>query len=111
MSEEDFFEKYGLKVDSAVPELDTWYPFYGMITAVLDEQADSMTVELNFNIKMTIYSEDEDNRNKIKEKALESGIFIAKITKINEVEDTEEDYQYEAECKTVIFGRPQLNKT
>jgi len=108
MSKEDFFDKHGLELKTAIPELNVWYPLFGMITDVIEEKEDSLIVEMNFNIKMTIYTDNSEHKNIIKEKSLESGIFYAKFISYDK---TEEKHPYEAECKTVIFGKPQLSET
>lgn len=103
--EEDFFEKYGLSIEKTQPELDKWYPIFGMVTNVLDERKDYLEVEVNYNIKMKILTDKQESREIIKNRALETGIFHCKFTSLDE-----ETNIYTADCKTVIFGKPQLTE-
>lgn len=106
MSEENLFEKLGLKVDSAVPEVGETYPLYGIITNIISESDGALEVVLNFNIKLKLNVKDAEQRNIIRERAFEPGIFVTNILK--KYEDGE-DFSFAGDCTTVVFGKKQHN--
>jgi hypothetical protein len=80
----------------------------GMVTDILDETNDYLIVEINFNLKIKIDSSNKKDRDLIRERSLEVGMFEVKFT---DYYPDAEKYIYEGECKTVIFGRRQLVET
>jgi hypothetical protein len=101
MSEKNFFEKFGLEVQSTGSteiEVGKQYPIYGMITEFIDESPDNLVVQINFSIvaKIRLQDDYEAKLNLLKEKAFEPGIFISTIL---EKEDT-----MKVHVETVVFG-------
>jgi sulfur carrier protein ThiS len=95
--EQNFFEKFGLEVTTGEVEVGKTYPIYGMITKFLDNEPESVIVELNFNIVAKMKVPDGDKIELLKERAFEPGIFVGKV-----IDNTD---QILIECSTVIFGR------
>jgi hypothetical protein len=95
----DLFEEYGLKVASGEVEIGRTYPIFGMITRLIDETPGQVVAEINYNIVAKMQIAEVDKINILKERAFESGIFLAKITSNAPI--------VEADCQTVIFGKRQ----
>ena len=72
-----------------------------MITRIVDETPGNVTVEVNNSIiaKVNIY--DSAKIELLKQRAFESGIFVAKVLS--------KDPTIEVECRTIVFGRPQAH--
>lgn len=79
-------------------EVGEVYPIYGLITKVLSEVPGDVEVEINNNIKLKMPVPDEAGVEMLKERVLEWGIFVSKVTSV-------EHSEVSADCKTVIFGR------
>jgi hypothetical protein len=105
MSNAKTFSDLGLEVRQGQPKVNETVPMYGMITNILAETENSLVVELNHNIELTINNTTKENIQIVKERIFEPGIFIATITNINLSEN--KTHHYEATSKTVIFGRKQ----
>lgn len=104
----DFFEKFGLSVQKAEPELGQNCNIFGTITNILEDSWETFIVEVNFNIKMILNLKSEEQKNIIKNRAFESGIFCCTITGLNDLNKNPElSHPIEAECTTVIFGKKQ----
>jgi hypothetical protein len=97
--EKNFFEKFGLEVASGEVEVGKTYPIYGMITKLLEEDGDDVTVELNFSIKARMTIPDSQKVELLKERAFEPGIFVSTIVS--------KDPAVEVDCSTVVFGKKQ----
>ncbi len=97
--DKNLFDELGLEVTQGDVEVGKTYPIFGMITELLDDEPGNVIVEINYNIKAQMNIPNSDKVNLLKERAFESGIFVAKvITKEPEVL---------VDCQTVIFGRSQ----
>lgn len=95
----DLFEEYGLKISSGEVEVGKTYPIFGMITRLVDETPGQVVAEINYNILARMHVSEAEKINVLKERAFESGIFLAKITANSPI--------VEADCQTVIFGKKQ----
>ena len=82
-------------------EVGRVYPVFGAITKFLDETPGNVIVELNFNIKMHMNITEASKVEILKERAFESGIFVAKAVSTEPM--------VEMLCHTVIFGRKQAH--
>ena len=103
MSEQNFFEKYGLELTEGAVSVGSTYPIFGVITQILEEKEDgSLLVELNRNIKAHMTVTDPEKVKLLKKRAFETGIFVSKVTSIED--------GIEVECSTVVFGRPQTQE-
>ena len=70
------------------------YPICGMITDVIADSTDTMTVVVEDYYRMKLTLRDGDSKELIKGRAFETAIFISTFTS-----------RYEADCQTVIFGK------
>jgi hypothetical protein len=95
----DFFEEFGLELQSGEVEVGGTYPIFGMITKILGEEPGKVAVELNFNIVARLNIAEQENINLLKERAFESGIFVSTVVA--------KEPAIEVDCQTVIFGRKQ----
>ena len=80
-------------------EVGRIYPIFGMITKIVDETPGHVIAEINSSIRVRMNIPDDSRIEVLKERAFESGVFISKITSIEE--------GIEADCQTVIFGKRQ----
>jgi hypothetical protein len=98
MSDDDFFNKFGLTVEASEVEIGKIYPLYGMITQILNPSMENFTIEINSGLVLKCSINDEDSVEKIKERAFEPAIFVTQITSVNPVA---------GDCTTIIFGKRQ----
>ena len=96
---EDTFSQAGLSVGYGQAEVGKTYPFFGMITEILEEGEKTITCSLNGDITL-VMNHPEDKFDIFKDRMFETGIFISTITK-------KDDEGIVAVCKTVIYGRKQ----
>lgn len=101
MTEENFFDKFGLEVAEGNVEVGQTYPIYGMITEFLNDEPGSVVVQLNFSIEAKLSINDADKIQLLKERSFEPGIFISTIL------SNDEGKNINVECQTVVFGRKQ----
>lgn len=99
-SEKNFFEKFGLEVQSGEVEVGQTYPIYGMITEIVDETPGKVVVVLNYSIEAQMTIPEEKKVELLKERAFEPGIFISKVTEKGE-------NGVKVDCQTVVFGKRQ----
>ena len=52
----NFFDKFGLEVQSGTVAIGQTYPIYGIITKIISDVPGSVIVELNFNIQAELNS-------------------------------------------------------
>ena len=97
--DENFFEKFGLEVQSGEVEIGSTYPIYGMITKFFDDTPGKVVVELNFSIRANMAIPDPQKVELLKQRAFEPGIFVSTIT--------QKEGGICADCSTVVFGRRQ----
>lgn len=97
----DLFAELGIAVAEGNVEVGKVYPIFGMITRIdeVEQEANNVTVEINHNILARMNLKSEDRLNLLKEKAFETGIFVAKVLEI--------EPQIKVDCQAVIFGRTQ----
>jgi hypothetical protein len=99
MSEQNFFEKFGLSVsnvDYNSLEVGKSYPIYGAITRIKQETPD-VIVELNFSIEAKLNIGDAQDISLIKSRAFESGVFVCEILALEPT--------IQVHCNTIIFGK------
>ena len=97
----DLFAELGIAVAEGNVEIGKVYPIFGMITAI-DEagnETNRVTVEINHNILAKMNLKSTERVNLLKERAFETGIFVAKILEL--------EPQIKVDCQAVIFGRTQ----
>lgn len=99
MAEKNLFDQLGLEVAHGEVEVGSTYPIFGIITNFIDDTPGQVVAEINYNIRAHMSVPDAVKVNLLKERAFESGIFIAKVLK--------KEPQVEIECQTVIFGKKQ----
>jgi hypothetical protein len=99
--EPNFFEKFGLEVETGEVEVGNTYPIYGMITKFINEAPGSVIVEINFSITAHMSIPDQDKVDLLKERSFEPGIFISTV------KDKNSDKGITVDCQTVVFGRKQ----
>ncbi len=99
--QDNLFAELGIAVEEGQIEVGKVYPIFGMITRIDEEsQNDSkITVEINHNIVAIMNLKTEDRLNILKEKAFETGIFVAKVLEL--------EPKIQVDCQAVIFGRTQ----
>ena len=97
----DLFSELGIAVAEGNVEVGKVYPIFGMITSIDEAGAESnkITVVINHNIQARMSLKSTDRLNLLKEKAFETGIFVAKVLEI--------EPQIRVDCQAVIFGRSQ----
>lgn len=97
----DLFAELGIAVEEGKIEVGKVYPIFGMITGIEEAEADGkrIIVEINNNITARMSLKSQDRLNLLKEKAFETGIFVAKVLQI--------EPRVEVDCQAVIFGRTQ----
>ena len=96
---DDLFSELGLAVSEGKVEVGKVYPIFGMITEIVELEGDDVTVEINHQIRARLKIRSEERLEVLKQKAFESGIFVAKILEL--------EPQIQVECQAVIFGRTQ----
>lgn len=104
---ENALEKMGLEVKTeslSNLEIGKVYPIYGMVTKFISETPGDVRIEVNYNMELTLFIDDLDKINTIKERAFEPGIFIVVI---NEIDAQNENHYIKGNCNTVVFGRKQ----
>lgn len=99
MTDENFFEKFGLSVESGKVEIGNTYPIYGMITKIISEELNNVIVELNYNIEATLSINEQEKINLLKERAFEPGIFVSTVT--------QNEPSIKVDCATIVFGKRQ----
>jgi len=97
--EQNLFQELGLQVTHGDVEVGKTYMIFGMITEIELAETGFITLTINHNITAKLKAEDDKKIEFLKAKAFESGIFVSKITQL--------EPSVEANCKTIIFGRPQ----
>jgi hypothetical protein len=105
--EEDAFKKLGLEITTEPAEnlkVGQSYPIYGMVTKFLSEELGNVIVEVNYSILLTLFIDDIDKVNTIKERAFEPGIFMVTV---KEIDTADPEYCIKGTCSTVVFGRKQ----
>ena len=70
-----------------------------MITEILSCDGDDVTVQINHQISATLKIKSAERLDVLKQKAFESGIFVAKILEL--------EPKIQVECQAVIFGKTQ----
>jgi len=98
----DLFEELGLEVRAGNIEIGETYPIFGMITRLIDDTPGNVIVEVNHNVTVRMNIHDSEKIETLKERAFETGIFVAKVVEI--------EPEVVVECQTVIFGRPQSSR-
>ncbi|MCC6220140.1 MAG: hypothetical protein IT291_02755 [Deltaproteobacteria bacterium] len=99
VEEKGFFEQFGLELKCCEVEVGQTYPIFGMITKVFDDNHDDVSVEINHYIIAKIKLIDAEKLEILKQRAFETGIFVATVLA--------KEPQVQLECRTIIFGRPQ----
>jgi len=97
--DQNFFQKFGLEVQSGEVAVGSTYPIYGMITKMIDDTPGSVVVELNFSIRANMAIPDKDKVEILKQRAFEPGIFVSTVVS--------KDDGVCVDCSTVVFGRRQ----
>ena len=93
----DLFDELGLEVTHGEVEVGETYPIFGMITSFVDETPGKVVVEINYGIRAKIGVQEEEQISVLKDRVLESAIFVSKVTS--------KEPSVEVECQTIIFGR------
>jgi hypothetical protein len=101
------FHELGMEIVEGQPKVGDTAPIYGMITKILTEAENTLVVEVNYNIKLTINNGTKESIQMIKERIFEPGIFISNITKSFSESKEKTTHAYEAISTLVIFGRRQ----
>lgn len=96
---EDLFSELGLAISEGKIEIGKVYPIFGMITEILDCSGTDVIVQINHQINARLKIKSAQRLEVLKQKAFESGIFVAKILEL--------EPQIKVECQAVIFGRTQ----
>lgn len=96
-NENNFFDSLGVSIQHAEPQVGCTYPLYGMITNILSMTPGDMRVIINYNIELTLFVEDSDKIELIKERCFDPGIFVTKIEQTGE--------KIKGTCTTVVFGK------
>jgi hypothetical protein len=95
----DFFEEFGLTVETGEIEIGRTYPIFGAITKLVNDEPGHVLAEINYSILARMNIPDRPRVEILKKRAFESGIFVCTITS--------KDPGVEADCRTVIFGKEQ----
>lgn len=104
------FADLGIEIALIPPKVGETVPLYGMITNILAETENTLVVEINYNIKLTINNTTKDHIKTIKERIFEPGIFVSTITNVFDDLGESKTHHYEATSNLVIFGiRQELN--
>lgn len=96
----DTLKSGGGKVAWKKPDLGEVVPLYGYITSIVSEDNEHITVQLNSYIHVKLKTM-TTNRDHLKAKALEPGIFIGKVTGFDPIS---------IDCYAVVFGKSDLKE-
>lgn len=99
MSDNDFFRKHNLTVQTGDVEIGHVYPLYGMVTKIIDETFENFTIQLNWDTTLRCTLKDPGSVETIKSRAFEPGIFVSEITSVKPLSGN---------CTTIVFGRKQM---
>jgi hypothetical protein len=98
-SQDELFSELGLAISEGKVEIGKVYPIFGMITQINECDGEDIKVEINHQIKANLKIRSAERLEVLRQKAFESGIFVAKIISL--------EPGIEVECQAVIFGRSQ----
>lgn len=95
----NFFDKFGLEIQSGTVDVGQTYSIYGMITKIISDVPGSVIVELNFNIQAQLNITEHDKVELIKTRAFDPGIFVSTVISKEPI--------VSVNCTTVVFGKKQ----
>ena len=99
VKEKNLFDNFGLELVHGEVEVGKVYPIYGMITDLISTEPGKVVAQINKSIIARINISDSEKIETLRQRAFESGIFVARVT--------ETEPHVEVECKTIIFGKKQ----